>query len=115
MLSPSRASPWRSNTTRSSYRQTPSDDYAGSNAEKIAEKMHVTVAEARAMKERITDTARAVGLELDYKRMKPAKTLKAHELLHYAKQHAKQRENERAPDGGVFHGGPARAAGRRAG
>jgi predicted DsbA family dithiol-disulfide isomerase len=66
------------------------EDVTGSHAEKIAQKMRVSVAEARAMEQRITETARAEGLEFDYERMRPAKTLKAHQLLHYAKAQGKQ-------------------------
>lgn len=66
------------------------EDYTGTHAQKIAEKMRITVDEAHTMELRVAETARAAGLDVDYDRMKPAKTLKAHQLLHYAKQHGKQ-------------------------
>lgn len=68
------------------------EDVTGAHAEKIAEKMGVSLAEARAMEERITETARGEGLDFDYQRMQPANTFKAHQLLHHAKAHGRQAE-----------------------
>jgi len=68
------------------------DDYSGTHAKKIAEKMRITIDEALAMERRTTEVARGAGIEIDYRKMKPAKTLTAHQLLHYAKREGKQAE-----------------------
>lgn len=68
------------------------EDASGTHAEMIAKKMRVSIGEARAMEQRIADTARAEGLEFDYDAMVPVRTVKAHELLHYAKKHGRQLE-----------------------
>ncbi len=67
-------------------------DLPGGNFARLAEKFGVSEAEARAMEQRIAETARGVGLEFDYARMQPANTLLAHQLLHYA--HALGRQAE---------------------
>src|SRR3546814_17648927 len=38
----------------------------------------------------VTSVARSVGLEYDFSALQHTNTVKAHELLHYAKQHGKQ-------------------------
>jgi predicted DsbA family dithiol-disulfide isomerase len=44
------------------------------------------------MIERVTGIAAAVGLDYDYEHVHQTNTVKAHELLHYAKAHGKQLE-----------------------
>lgn len=67
-------------------------DYEGSHAEKIAEKMNMTIADAKQMEQRVVATAQASGLTFDYETMRPTRTLKAHQVLHLAKQHELQGE-----------------------
>src|SRR3546814_7161608 len=38
----------------------------------------------------VTSVARSVGLEYDFSALQHTNTVKAHELLHYAKEHGKQ-------------------------
>lgn len=65
-------------------------EYEGSHAEKLAVKMQVDVEQARTMEAQLSAKAREVDLELDYDRLRPTRTLLAHELLHYAKAHGVQ-------------------------
>ena len=44
------------------------------------------------MNDRVSGIAEAVGLDYDYEHMHQTNTVKAHELLHYAKAHGKQLE-----------------------
>ncbi|WP_154793283.1 DsbA family oxidoreductase [Occultella kanbiaonis] len=68
------------------------EDVTESHAQLLAKKMRVSVPQARLMEQQLTDTARSAGLEFDYEQLKPARTLKAHQVLHYAKMHGKQVE-----------------------
>ena len=68
------------------------EDVTGTYAERVAEKMGVSLAQAQEMEQRLTGAARAVGLEFNYERVQLANTRKAHELLHYAKAHSRQLE-----------------------
>jgi len=45
-----------------------------------------------AMLERVTQVAESVGLHYDYAANQPTNTLRAHELLHFAKAHGRQAE-----------------------
>ena len=56
----------------------------------------VSADQARAMIDRVVGIARTAGLEYDYDSLQHTNTLKAHELLHYAKERGLQLEmNER--------------------
>lgn len=68
------------------------EDVTGTHAEMLAAKMHISVDEAHTMERHMTGAAREVGLDFQHARMQPAKTLRAHELLHYAKGHGRQVE-----------------------
>lgn len=48
--------------------------------------------QVRQMLDRVTGVAAEVGLDYDFASLKHTKTLKAHQLLHYAKAHGKQIE-----------------------
>ena len=68
------------------------EDVTGTYAEKVAEKMGVSLDEARGMEQHLVGAARGVGLTFDYASIQLANTHKAHQLLHYAKAHGRQRE-----------------------
>lgn len=71
-------------------------DFAGSEADFLVDRKGVPRAQVQEMLDSITGIARAEGLELDFATLRPANTAKAHELVHYARSHAKQAEvNER--------------------
>lgn len=65
-------------------------EVSGSHLERLAEKLRVSLDEARAMEQRVTDLAREIGLAFDYGRVRPTRTLNAHQLLHYAKARGSQ-------------------------
>lgn len=71
--------------------ETPVDD-AGNEVDFLREHKGVTEAQARAMIARITGIAAEVGLRYDFDALQHTNTLKAHQLLHYAKAHGRQRE-----------------------
>ncbi|MBK5238774.1 MAG: DsbA family oxidoreductase [Actinomycetales bacterium] len=48
------------------------------------------VDQVHAMLTRVTDVARGVGLEYNYDAVHQTNTIKAHELMHFAKEHGKQ-------------------------
>lgn len=54
-------------------------------AERLAQKYGTSLREAEAMIERVSDAARAEGLEFDYRIIRPSNTFDAHRLLHLAK------------------------------
>ena len=48
------------------------------------------ISDVRVMLERVTSIAQDVGLHYDYDSVHQTNTVKAHELLHYAKAHGRQ-------------------------
>lgn len=68
------------------------DDFVGSTVEFLAERKGMPVDQVKQMLERVTGIAASVGLDFDFDAVKHTKTLRAHELLHFAKAHGKQRE-----------------------
>lgn len=56
----------------------------GSYDERLSTKYGVSIAEARAMTERMARTGAGVGLTLDFDRARPGNTFDAHRLLHLA-------------------------------
>ena len=66
-------------------------DFEGSQADYLAQK-GFPAAEIPTMLERVSEIARTVGLDYDYDVNQPTRTLKAHELLHFAKAHGRQVE-----------------------
>lgn len=77
-----------------SYELSPDtpDDFVGSTVEFLAERKGMNVDQVAQMLERVTGIAAAVGLNYDFDSVKHTKTLRAHELLHFAKEHGKQLE-----------------------
>src|SRR5690554_2454327 len=72
------------------------DDFEGSAAEYLARHVGVDVETARQMQRQVSHVAAAVGLHYDFDSLKPANTLKAHQLLHLAKAHGLQLEVKEA-------------------
>lgn len=68
------------------------DDFVGSTVEYLAERKGMPVDQVMQMLERVTEIAAGVGLTMDFDSVKHTKTLRAHELLHFAKAHGRQRE-----------------------
>lgn len=71
-------------------------EFNGSEVEFLMSHRGVSTEQARAMIDRVVGIARTAGLEYDYEALQHTNTLKAHELLHYAKERGLQLEmNER--------------------
>ncbi len=66
-------------------------DYPGTHADYLASR-GFPVDQIGAMDARVGGIAAAVGLAYDFEHNHPTRTLKAHELIHFAKAHAKQAE-----------------------
>lgn len=67
-------------------------DFEGSAIEYLVERKGVQAAQAGEMLDRVTGIAASVGLEYDYDSLQHTNTVKAHQLLHYAKSQGKQLE-----------------------
>lgn len=67
-------------------------DFEGSAVDYLAKHKGLPVAQVEQMLERVTAVAAAAGLDYDFEHVHQTKTLKAHELLHFAKAHGKQSE-----------------------
>lgn len=65
-------------------------DYPGSTADYLSEKMGISAPKVASMHERVTEIAASVGLKYDFANQIQTNTLKAHELLHWAKKFGKQ-------------------------
>ena len=71
-------------------------EFTGSEVEFLMSHRGVSADQARAMIDRVVGIARTAGLDYDYDSLQHTNTLKAHELLHYAKERDLQLEmNER--------------------
>lgn len=71
-------------------------DYEGTPAQYLAERKGLSMPQVEQMIERVRGIAAAVGLDYDYEHMHQTNTVKAHELLHYAKAHGKQLDMKEA-------------------
>ena len=71
-------------------------DYEGTPAQYLAERKGMSLPQVEQMLQRVTSIAAAVGLEYDFDAMHQTNTVKAHELLHYAKAHGRQGEVKEA-------------------
>lgn len=71
-------------------------DYVGTPAEYLAERKRLPMAQVEQMIDRVTQVAASVGLAYDYEHMHQTNTVKAHELLHYAKARGRQAEMKEA-------------------
>ena len=67
-------------------------DYDGTPAQYLAERMGLPMPQVEQMIQRVTDIAASVGLEYHYEHVHQTNTIKAHELLHLAKEHGRQAE-----------------------
>lgn len=68
------------------------EDYPGTHEQFLARHMNTSTEQARQMLARVTGIAESVGLHYDYDHLQTTNTVKAHELIHYAKAHGKQLE-----------------------
>ncbi|MEO5920778.1 MAG: DsbA family oxidoreductase [Pseudolysinimonas sp.] len=71
-------------------------EYDGTPAQYLAERKGLPMPQVEQMIERVRGIASSVGLEYDYEHMHQTNTVKAHELLHYAKAHGRQLEMKEA-------------------
>ncbi|WP_123814733.1 DsbA family oxidoreductase [Myceligenerans xiligouense] len=67
-------------------------DFEGTATEFLAGHKGIPLAQAQQMQDHVTRLAAAEGVEFRTDQVRHTKTLKAHELLHLAKQHGKQYE-----------------------
>lgn len=67
-------------------------DTSLSHAQRLAQKYGRTVPQAQEMIDRMTETARADGLDFKFEISRSGNTFDAHRLLHLASQHGKQNE-----------------------
>ncbi|HWL01694.1 MAG TPA: DsbA family oxidoreductase [Microbacteriaceae bacterium] len=67
------------------------EDYQGTHRDYLASR-GFPPEQIGAMLDRVTGIAETLGLHYDYDANQPTRTLKAHELLHFAKAHGKQVE-----------------------
>ena len=67
-------------------------DFEGSAADYLAERKGFPADQVKAMLDRVIGIAAEVGLEYDYDALQHTNTVKAHQLIHYAKAHGKQSE-----------------------
>lgn len=67
-------------------------DYEGSTYDFASERKGIPVAEVKEMLARITGVAATAGLDFDYEHVHQTNTIKAHELLHFAKSQGLQLE-----------------------
>lgn len=71
-------------------------DYEGTPVQYLAERKGLPASQVEEMIDRVKGIAAAVGLDYDYDHMHQTNTVKAHELIHYAKAHGKQAEMKEA-------------------
>ncbi|GAB3617025.1 DsbA family oxidoreductase [Okibacterium endophyticum] len=71
-------------------------DYEGTPREYLAERKGLSLLQVDQMIGRVVGIAASVGLEYDYEHMHQTNTVKAHELLHYAKSRGRQLEMKEA-------------------
>ncbi|WP_127793315.1 DsbA family protein [Agromyces sp. LHK192] len=67
-------------------------DFEGSTVEYLSERKGMPVERVEQMLDHVTGVAAKAGLEYHFEQVAHTKTLKAHELLHFAKAHGKQLE-----------------------
>jgi len=67
-------------------------DFAGTPADYLSQRKGLPLERVAEMLERVTSIAASVGLDYDYDSMHQTNTVKAHELLHYAKSKGRQLE-----------------------
>lgn len=67
-------------------------DFAGGEADYLATHKGISPEQAQEMLERVTGVAREAGLEYRFDLLQHTNTVKAHELLHFAKEQGRQHE-----------------------
>ena len=67
-------------------------DFEGTPVDYLSAKYRTSREQAQSMVDRVVSIAAEVGLDYDFDALQHTKTVKAHQLLHYAKQHGKQVE-----------------------
>lgn len=67
-------------------------DYAGTHAEYLSQRLGASPAQISAMDQQVTATAKADGLDYHLGDIKVTNTGKAHQLIHFAKDHGKAAE-----------------------
>ncbi len=67
-------------------------DFEGSTVEYLSERKGMPVERVEQMLEHVTGVAAKAGLDYHFEKVAHTKTLKAHELLHFAKEHGMQLE-----------------------
>jgi predicted DsbA family dithiol-disulfide isomerase len=67
-------------------------DFEGGEADYLATHKGIDAGQAQQMLERVTGIARDAGLEYRFDLLKHTNTVKAHELLHFAKEQGRQHE-----------------------
>ncbi|WP_460569024.1 DsbA family oxidoreductase [Humibacter soli] len=65
-------------------------DFEGNESEYLAQHKGITPEQAQQMLERVTGIAAQVGLDYDFEAMHHTNTVKAHQIIHFAKAHGKQ-------------------------
>jgi predicted DsbA family dithiol-disulfide isomerase len=65
-------------------------DFAGSPRDYLAQRKGIPPEQVDQMLERVTGIASSVGLDYDYDHVHQTNTIKAHELIHYAKSQGRQ-------------------------
>ena len=69
-------------------------DFAGSEIDFLVKHKGMPAAQVKPMLDHVAGIAAEVGLDYDFDALQHTKTVKAHQLLHYAKQHGKQVETK---------------------
>lgn len=84
--------------TYRSYQLDPTlpEHYDGTEAEYLASSKGITVEQAEQMFAHVTQQARTVGLAYDFEALVVANSMKAHQILHLAKEHGVQSEVKEA-------------------
>ena len=89
-------------------------DFAGSEIDFLVKHKGMPAAQVKPMLDRVAGIAAEVGLDYDFDALQHTKTVKAHQALHYAKQHGKQVEMKERLLRAYFvegrHVGPRRGA-----
>ena len=67
-------------------------DFDGSEVDFLVSHKHLPAEQVTQMLDQVTDIAQSVGLSYDFDSLRHTNTLKAHQLLHFAKAYGKQAE-----------------------
>ncbi len=67
-------------------------DFDGSEVDFLVKHKGMSAAQVKPMLDRVAGIAKDVGLDYDFDALQHTNTVKAHQLLHFAKQHGKQLE-----------------------